>query len=119
VPLNAVALEPGDAARTWYAGTDAGVFVTRDAGRTWANATAPLGLPNVQVFDLVAVPGTGFLNAATFGRGLWRIRLPESPATGGARRWSGPAHWALACLAMAVVLHALALRRARATRAGS
>lgn len=75
VPINTVEHDPRDPQNTWYVGTDVGVFMTNDGGATWFNATGPLGLPNVQVNDLEYVPGTGYLNAATWGRGMWRIRL--------------------------------------------
>ncbi len=73
---NAVALDPITPAATWYVGTDVGVFATNDAGVTWANATAPLGLPNVQVNDLKIQNGAiKYLYAGTYGRGIWRIPL--------------------------------------------
>jgi photosystem II stability/assembly factor-like uncharacterized protein len=75
ISLNTIALDPDDPAHTFYVGTDVGVFQTLDAGATWQNVTTPLGLPNVDVNDLKAMPGTRYLNAATFGRGIWRIRL--------------------------------------------
>lgn len=81
IALNCVTRDLDDPIQTWYAGTDVGAFYTSDGGATWSNATAPLGLPNVQVNELTAVPGTRFLNAATFGRGMWRIALPP-PASG-------------------------------------
>jgi photosystem II stability/assembly factor-like uncharacterized protein len=76
VSLNSIALDPKNPATTWYVGTDVGVFATSNAGATWQNATTPLGLPNVQVNDVQADAGTGYLNAATYGRGIWRIPLP-------------------------------------------
>lgn len=83
VPLNAIALDLVSPDTTFFVGTDIGVFATKDGGATWQNATAPLGLPNVQVNDLATVAGTGYLNAATFGRGFWRIKLSliTQPAT--------------------------------------
>ncbi len=74
MPLNAVAINPADPYRHWFVALDVGVYVTRDGGETWSNATQPLGLPNVLVMDLKAVDGTLF--AATYGRGVWRIDLP-------------------------------------------
>jgi hypothetical protein len=56
------------------------MFYTLVGGVTWRNGTAPLGLPNVQINTLKVVPGTGYLMAATYGRGMWRIRLPLTPA---------------------------------------
>jgi photosystem II stability/assembly factor-like uncharacterized protein len=73
--LNSVAIDIDDPVHTFYAGTDIGVFQTLDGGNTWQNATNPLGLPNAQVNVLKPVPGTRYLYAATYGRGMWRIKL--------------------------------------------
>lgn len=78
-PANTIVRDPYDWVRTWYLGTDVGVFVSEDAGATWANATAPLGLPNVQVNDLEIGLRTRMLNAATYGRGIWRVSLSRPP----------------------------------------
>jgi photosystem II stability/assembly factor-like uncharacterized protein len=75
VSLNAIALDIDNPVNTIYVGTDVGVFYTTTGGGTWYNATQPLGLPNVQVMDLRAVAGTRYLNAATYGRGIWHIPL--------------------------------------------
>lgn len=56
-----------------YVCNDAGVYVTRDGGNTWLNAT--LNLPNVMVVDLVLHDATKTLYAATYGRSIWRIKL--------------------------------------------
>lgn len=77
IPLNAIAVDPRRPDSTYYVATDVGVFLSKDGGNTWANFGAPLGLPNVRVTDLQIVPGTRRLVAATFGRGVWRIDLPE------------------------------------------
>ncbi len=77
IPLNAVVIDSRHPDTTYYVGTDVGVFLSNDAGITWANFGAPNGLPNVQVTDLQLVPGKRQLVAATFGRGAWRIDLPE------------------------------------------
>lgn len=68
-----------------YAGGDAGAFYTSDisvASPVWVNATQPIGLPNVQVNDLEHVTATGFLNAATFGRGMWRVPIGTAEING-------------------------------------
>ena len=72
VPHHAVRIRP-DAPRTVYVANDAGVFVSRDAGRTWMNMTA--NLPNVMIVDLVLHEKDGTLSAATYGRSLWRTRI--------------------------------------------
>lgn len=77
IPLNAIAVDPLRPLTDWYAGTDLGVFRTQNAGGAWTNATVSLGLPNVEVDDLQT--SSGFLYAATFGRGIWRLALPAAP----------------------------------------
>lgn len=81
VPVNCVARDLEDPDTTFYVGTDIGVFMTRDSGTNWFNAGAPLGLPNVQVNAIATVSGTRSLEAATFGRGIWRIPLPATSPT--------------------------------------
>ena len=56
-----------------YVCNDAGVYVTRDRGNTWLNAT--LNLPNVMVVDVVLHEATKTLYGATYGRSIWRIKL--------------------------------------------
>jgi len=79
IPINSIALDPANPTSIYYAGTDVGFFASKDGGLTWQDATTNLGLPTVQVNDVKYVPGTGYLMAATFGRGLWRIQLPLDP----------------------------------------
>src|SRR5689334_12771437 len=74
VPVNAILVDPQNPSKVFYVASDLGVFMTKDGGVTWGDATSPLGLPNVQVNDLKFVPGTDYLAAATFGRGIWRIK---------------------------------------------
>lgn len=56
-------------------GQDIGAFYTSDGGATWNNITVPFGLPNVQVNTMTYQKGTKFLNAGTYGRGIWHIDL--------------------------------------------
>jgi hypothetical protein len=65
-----------------WVGADTGVFQSIDDGATWQNATTPLGLPNVQVNELVLNSGTGRLTAFTFGRGAWDIETGAYPIVG-------------------------------------
>lgn len=76
VSLNAIARDLDNPTTTWWVAMDVGVFQTTNSGQTWTNAGAANGLPNVIVDDLVAVPGTRYLNAGTYGRGIWRLYLP-------------------------------------------
>lgn len=70
-----VARDPDSPGTTWYVATLVGVFQTTDSGASWANATAPLGLPNVYARAIEVNPVTRYLTVGTFGRGIWRIRL--------------------------------------------
>jgi photosystem II stability/assembly factor-like uncharacterized protein len=79
VPINSVVVDPANPARL-YVGTDIGFFLTDDGGVNWVDGTRSLGLPSVQVNDLKLVAGTGYLMAATFGRGIWRLKLPVPTA---------------------------------------
>jgi len=49
------------------------VFLTKNNGTTWTNATS--NLPNVSVVDLVFQASTKQLLAATYGRSIWRLKL--------------------------------------------
>jgi hypothetical protein len=68
VPISAIVRMPFDPANNWYVATDLGVYVTTNAGQSWALVN---GLPEVQIYDLKYA--AGYLYAGTFGRGIWRI----------------------------------------------
>jgi photosystem II stability/assembly factor-like uncharacterized protein len=72
VPHSAAIIPPDDPG-SLYVANDVGVFATSDEGNTWTNLTR--NLPNVMVVDLVYHQGEQTLWAATYGRGLWKIRL--------------------------------------------
>lgn len=82
IPANSVERDPAYPQTTWYVGTDVGVLMTTDAGATWKNATQILGMPGVEVRHLEYVPGTGYLNCATYGRGIFRLRLAPAMLIG-------------------------------------
>ena len=63
---------PFDENEIW-AGTEIGLFISLDAGLTWAYADN--GLPHVSIFQMSIVDDTVLL--ATYGRGLWTAALPE------------------------------------------
>ncbi|MDK3162505.1 hypothetical protein QPK87_39070 [Kamptonema cortianum] len=75
VSLNSIARDPWFPNDTWYVGTDLGVFMTRNAGATWTDITQSRGLPNVQVNEVIANKTTKYLTAATFGRGMWNLKI--------------------------------------------
>jgi hypothetical protein len=62
-----------------FVGGDMGVFVMQEIGdeSRWANITG--NLPNVIVSDLVYHEADRVLTAATYGRGVWRMRLDDVP----------------------------------------
>ncbi len=73
-----------------YAGTEFGLYVSRDGGRRWVQLKG--GLPNVAVRDLAIQKREGDLAVATFGRGYYilddltplRSATPESLASAAA-----------------------------------
>jgi photosystem II stability/assembly factor-like uncharacterized protein len=71
-PHHALLIRP-DAPKELYVGNDAGVFMTKDGGITWQNATA--NLPNAMVVDLVYRTSSKTLLAATYGRSVWKRSL--------------------------------------------
>jgi len=87
IPLNAVTRDANDPVLTFYAATDIGVFTTINGGQNWTDATrgtaidpktglpVDLGLPFVDCEDIKYVADTGYLNVATFGRGMWRFNV--------------------------------------------
>lgn len=72
VPHHALLIRP-DAPRELWVCNDAGVFVTKNGGTTWSNATA--NLPDVMIVDLVYHTRTRTLFAATYGRSAFAARL--------------------------------------------
>lgn len=87
VPVNSVVVDPNNA-NTVYVATDAGVYFTQNVSscaQPSANCWSPFGtsLPNAPVMQLAAVnSSTGpALLAATFGRGVWQIGLPDAATT--------------------------------------
>ena len=85
IPVHVLAVDP-DSPSSLYIGTDMGLFVSYNAGKTWSHDNS---FPNVitESFSVDAGP-TGhqgrYLYAFTHGRGAWRVKL-----TGGSPR-SGP-----------------------------
>jgi hypothetical protein len=79
--VNAFAVDASDptapGVSVLYAGTDIGVFHSRDAGVTWLPFGQ--GLPRVSVFDMAIQPTGRILRVATHGRGMWEKLLPGNP----------------------------------------
>jgi photosystem II stability/assembly factor-like uncharacterized protein len=58
-----------------YATTDFGVFYLKNGKKTWARLGT--GLPNAPVFDLKLTGNGNMIYAATFGRGIYQIPVPQ------------------------------------------
>jgi photosystem II stability/assembly factor-like uncharacterized protein len=72
LPVNTLAVLPGTSERI-FAGTDRGVYTSRDGGAHWA--LYGRGLPHAPVVDLLLQPERNRILVATQGRGAWTIRL--------------------------------------------
>ena len=70
-PVNAVIVRD----RKVYVATDVGVFLTKSAGRRWLRVGR--GLPLAPVTDMYFHKGTRKLFVATFGRGIYSVKLPR------------------------------------------
>jgi PKD repeat protein len=80
VPVTALAIDPTDPAGL-FVGTDVGVFRSANGGSSWTSFNQ--GLPNASVYGLAFSAATGDLYAATFGRGVFRIRAASVPPAPG------------------------------------
>jgi len=69
-PVNVIREDPVDG-NILYLGTDGGVFVTTDRGKTWEALGG--GLPTVYVHDLIIHPRDNIIVIATHGRGMWAL----------------------------------------------
>jgi len=81
IPVNAFVVDGNDSSApgvsVLYAGTDIGVYHSRNGGASWS--PFGLGLPRVAVFDMAIQPTSRILRIATHGRGMWEKALPASP----------------------------------------
>jgi photosystem II stability/assembly factor-like uncharacterized protein len=72
VPHHAIAI-PGAKPSTLYVCSDAGVYVSSNAGETWKSLTR--NLPTVPIIDLVYHDVDRTLTAASYGRSIWRLKI--------------------------------------------
>lgn len=79
IPVNDLVQDPAEPGKTWYIGTDVGVFVTYNTGEVWEACNA--GLPTVPITDLTLHAPTRTLAAATYGRSMFRAELPTPSGT--------------------------------------
>jgi photosystem II stability/assembly factor-like uncharacterized protein len=69
-PVNVIREDPINR-NILYVGTDIGVYVTQDGGKTWTVSGG--NLPSTYVLDLIIHPRDNVLVIATHGRGMWAI----------------------------------------------
>jgi len=69
-PVNVIREDPVDR-NILYLGTDGGVYVSTDAGKSWEALGG--NLPTVYVHDLVIHPRENIVVIATHGRGMWAL----------------------------------------------
>ncbi|HEY6051229.1 MAG TPA: IPT/TIG domain-containing protein, partial [Thermoanaerobaculia bacterium] len=70
-----VRVDPTDS-NDLFCGTDVGVFRSTDAGGTWARFGT--GLPAVSVHDVDVFEDGSIVRVATYGRGIWELRVPST-----------------------------------------
>ena len=76
IPVHSIVVDPDDSARL-YLGTDLGVIVSVDGGRTWMSEETGFGPAVTMWLSIVkTTDGQKYLFAFTHGRGAWRVRLP-------------------------------------------
>jgi photosystem II stability/assembly factor-like uncharacterized protein len=69
-PVNVIREDPVNA-NILYVGTDMGVYVTTDGGKTWMVLGG--NLPTVYAHDLIIHPRDNIVVVATHGRGMWAL----------------------------------------------
>ena len=79
IPVHALLIDPDDSTRL-YIGTDTGVFVSFDAGATWARDGNPFADAITESIKIERTGNAKYLYAFTYGRGVWRLNLASSPS---------------------------------------
>lgn len=76
IPVHSLVVDPDDSQRL-YLGTDLGVVVSIDGGRSWMSEETGFGPAVTMWLAALRTPaGEKYLFAFTHGRGAWRARLP-------------------------------------------
>ena len=78
IPVNAIAIDPQNEQHL-FVGTDIGVFASLDGGATWF--PYGVGLPRAPIVDIAIHARRRLLRAATHGRSMWEVPLPEETIT--------------------------------------
>ena len=75
IPVHALVVDPRDSRRI-YLGTDLGVLVSLDGGKSWAVENTGFAAVVTESLAVAENPGgTPYLFAFTHGRGAWRVPL--------------------------------------------
>jgi len=74
VPVNCITYQ-NDSQDRLYIGTDVGVFSRDNGTQDWELFND--GMPNVIINDLQIHYGSGYLRAATYGRGVWETKITD------------------------------------------
>jgi len=74
LPAHSAAVDPANADNI-FVGTDAGIFASFDAGRTWAKEDAGFANALVESTSIVRENNVSTLYALTHGRGAWAVVL--------------------------------------------
>jgi len=75
IPVHALVVDPDDSQRL-YLGTDLGVMISVDGGRSWMSEETGFGPAVTRWLSAVRTPlGEKYLFAFTHGRGAWRVAL--------------------------------------------
>ncbi len=59
-----------------FCGTDVGVYRSTNSGQTWSRFGT--GLPSASVHDVAILSDGSVVRAATYGRGIWELRVPPT-----------------------------------------
>jgi uncharacterized protein (TIGR03437 family) len=79
LPVHVLIVDPDDSTRL-YIGTDTGVFLSSDSGVTWARDANPFGDAITETLQIRRDGNAKFLYAFTYGRGVWRLNLTNTPS---------------------------------------
>jgi uncharacterized protein (TIGR03437 family) len=74
IPVHTIVADPANTARL-YLGTDAGVFVSSDAGASWAVENSGFANVITESLQMHIANGVSTLYAFTYGRGAWRVTI--------------------------------------------
>lgn len=78
VPFDVIVVDPADP-KVVYAGSDTGLWGSRDGGVTWHKFGPDQGLPHATIFDIEINPATNQTIVFTHGRGAFEWHASDEP----------------------------------------